>query len=157
MDGKSTGVMTFSATLTREPDSAATFIGIPFNVMDVWGTTARVAVKGIINGYAFRGSIMPYGGVHYLGVSRDIREAIGAKAGDVVEVSLEMDKDPRSVSIPADLAAQLEAHPAAKIRWAKLSYSHQKEYIDSIEEAKKSETRVKRILGTIEKLTGKKP
>ena len=54
----------FTATLTRAPDSASTFISVPFDILTVWGTHARVAVKGTLNGIAFRGSIMPYGGVH---------------------------------------------------------------------------------------------
>ncbi len=147
--------MVFSATLTREPDSSATFIAIPFNVMNYWGSRARVPVKGTINGTPFRGSIVPYGGVHYLGIKRDLRDAVGVKAGDVVDMVLDFDAEPRIAEPPADLLSALEAQPAAKIRWKKLSYSHQREHIEAIEEAVKPETRIKRIEQVIDRLLGK--
>jgi hypothetical protein len=146
----------FTATLTRAPDSASTFISVPFDILTVWGTHARVAVKGTLNGIAFRGSIMPYGGVHYLGIRRDLREAIGIKAGDVVEVELSVDNDPRVIEVPDDFKQALEANPAAKVRWMKLSYSHQREHIESIESAVKPETRIKRLNDSILRLLGKK-
>ena len=147
----------FSATLTREPDSSATFVSIPFNVMDVWGSRSRIPVKGTVNGVAFRGSIVPYGGVHYLGIKRDLREQAGVKAGDIVSIVIEVDTEPRVAEPPADLLAALEADPAAKIRWKRLSFSHQREHIQAIEEAVKPETRIKRIEQTITRLLGKKP
>jgi hypothetical protein len=150
------GLIRFSATLTREPDSSATFIGIPFNALSVWGTRARVAVKGTINGRSFRGSITPYGGVHYLGINRDLREMIGVKAGEIVEVELEVDNDPRIISPPPDFQAALDEQPAAKIKWSKLSYSHQREHVEAIESAKKPETRAIRIADSIERLLGKR-
>jgi len=147
--------MVFSATLTREPNSSATFITIPFNVMNYWGSRARVPVKGTINGTPFRGSIVPYGGVHYLGIKRDLRDAVGVKAGDMVEIVLDYDAEPRIIEPPADLLTALEAQPAVKIRWNKLSYSHQREHTEAIEEAVKPETRIKRIEQTIDRLLGK--
>jgi hypothetical protein len=146
----------FSATLTREPDSAATFIAIPFDVLSTWGTRARVPVKGTINGAAFRGSLAPYGGIHYLGIKRDLREKIGIKAGEVVDVEIMVDTDPRVVILPADFQAALDGNPAARVRWMKLSYSHQTEYVDAIEAAKTSETRSRRIGDSIDRLLGKR-
>lgn len=145
----------FSATLTREPDSSATFIAIPFNILEVWGSRARVAVKGTINGHTIRSSITPYGGVHYLGINRNLRDAIGVKAGEIVQVELEQDLEPRVVDVPPDFQSALDEHPAARIRWQKLSFTHQREYIEAIEDAKKPETRVKRISTTIDQLLGK--
>ena len=150
-------IQRFSATLTREPDSSATFVSIPFNVQNTWGTRARVPVKGSINGTTFRGSIVPYGGVHYLGIKRDLRDQAGVKAGDIVEIVLEIDADPRIAEPPADLLHALDGQPGAKVRWKRLSYSHQREYIESIEDAAKPETRARRIEQTINRLIGKKP
>lgn len=149
-------VLRFAATLTREPDSSATFLSIPVDIYSVWGTHARVPVKGTLNGTSFRGSIMPYGGVHYLGIKRDLREAIGIKAGDTIDVVLMVDDDPRVIEIPEDFRIALEANPAAKVRWMKLSYSHQREHVDAIESAVKPETRLKRIEDAIFRLQGKK-
>jgi bifunctional DNA-binding transcriptional regulator/antitoxin component of YhaV-PrlF toxin-antitoxin module len=146
----------FSATLTREPDSAATFITIPFDVRTVWGTHARVPVKGTINGVPFRGSISPFGGVHYLGVNRDLRELVGIKAGEVVEVEILVDTDPRVIVPPDDFQAALNANPGAQVRWKKLSYSHQREHVEAIEAAKKPDTRQKRIAESIDRLLGRR-
>jgi len=142
----------FKATLTREPDSSATFITIPFNVFAIFGTRARVPVIGTVNGYPYKSSISPYGGVHYLGINRVIREGAGLKAGDVVEVEMSLDTGPRFITPPADLASLLEANIIARKNWKKLSYSHQKQHVDAIEEAKKPETRASRIKNTIDEL-----
>lgn len=148
-------VMQFKATLTREPGSSATFVMIPYDIQEIWGTRARVPVKGTINGHSFRSSIAPYGGVHYLGINRNLREAAGVKAGDVVDIELERDLEPRVLEVPADLQSALDTNPAARIRWQKLTFTHQREYVEAIEEAKKTETRARRIQSTIDALTGK--
>jgi hypothetical protein len=142
----------FKATLTREPDSSATFISIPFNVYEVFGSRARVPVIGTINGYPYKSTISPYGGVHYLGVNRQLREGAGLKAGDIVEIEMSIDTGPRFITPPADLISAMDTNPQARKNWKKLSYSHQKQYVDAIEEAKKPETRTERIKRTIEAL-----
>lgn len=154
-DLSAAGVIRFQATLTRQPDSSATFIMIPFDVHEKWGVRARVPVKGTINNHPFRGSIVPYGGIHYLGVNRDLRDAASVKAGDVIQVELEVDNEPRTVVLPPDLQSALDTNPPAKIRWQKLSFTHQREYIQALDEAKKPETRAKRVANTIDKLQGK--
>jgi len=148
-------ILSFTATLTREPDSSATFIAIPFNILDVWGTRARVPVKGTINGQSFKSSITPYGGVHYLGINRNLRESLGIKAGEIVQVEMQRDLEPRVVEVPPDLQTALDSNTAARIRWQKLSFSHQREHVQAIEEAKKPETRAKRISTTLDMLLGK--
>jgi hypothetical protein len=151
-DIKSPEPIRFKATLTREPDSSATFITVPFNVYEVFGSRARVPVIGTINGYPYKSSISPYGGVHYLGVNRQLREGAGVKAGDVVEIEMSMDTGPRFITPPDDLIAALATNIHARKNWKKLPYSHQKQYVDAIEEAKKPETRTERIKRTIEAL-----
>ena len=152
-DTKSMEPIRFKATLTREPDSSATFVTIPFNVYEVFGSRARVPVIGTINGYPYKSSISPYGGVHYLGINRNLREGAGVKAGDVIEIEMSLDTGPRFITPPADLTAILENNLQARKNWKKLSYSHQKQYVDAIEEAKKPETRIDRIKRTVEALT----
>lgn len=135
----------FQALLETEPDSSATFIVIPFDVQQVFGTRARVPVVGTINGYPFRGSLSPYGGKHYLGINRALRESAQVKAGDRVDIVIERDTEPRQVSLPQDFAQALQDNGRAQAAWEKLSYSHQKEYVDAIQEAKKPETRRRRL------------
>jgi bifunctional DNA-binding transcriptional regulator/antitoxin component of YhaV-PrlF toxin-antitoxin module len=146
----------FKATLTREPDSSATFLAIPFNVFEVFGSRARVPVIGTINGFPYKSTISPYGGVHYLGVNRQLREGAGLKAGDIVEIEMAVDTGPRFIVPPEDLSAALEVNIQARKNWKKLSYSHQKQYVDALEEAKKPETRVSRIQKTIQDLSKEK-
>ena len=142
----------FHAVLETDDGSTA-FVKIPFDVKAVFGK-ARPPVRVTLNGYGFQSTLMPYGGVHYLGINQKVRAAAGVKIGDRVAVTLEADEAPRIIKPPADLARALKASPAAKARWAQLSYAHQKEYVEAIEEAKKPETRVRRVEKTIEQLAG---
>ena len=87
-----------------------------------------------------------------LGILKSIRESLGKGAGDTVEVALVRDKAPREVDVPADLSAALEREPGAAAAFEALSYSHRREYVRWVEEAKRPETRQRRIAGTLERL-----
>lgn len=111
----------------------------------------RVPVKGEINGVQFRSSLMAQGGAwHILVVNSDIRKAIKAEAGDIVDVWLEKDEGGREVTVPDDLLAALLEHDDARINFEQMSYSRRKEYCDWIEGAKKAETRSSRITKAVE-------
>ncbi len=144
----------FRAILETDDESAFTYIKIPFDVKTVFGK-ARLPVRVTVNGYAYRSTLAPYGGVHYLGVNQTVRAAAKVKVGDRVDVTLEADEAPRTIKPPADLARALKASQAAQARWKQLSFTHQKEYVAAIEDAKKPETRVRRLKKTIEQLAGK--
>jgi hypothetical protein len=146
----------FQAILETEPGSAATFIRIPFDVPQVFGTRGRVPVRGTLNGAPFRSSLSPYGRIHYLGINRTLREQAGVQAGDLVEIALEKDDEPRQVSLPPDFAQALRENPAAQAAWDRLSYSHQREHVQAVEEAKKPETRMRRIEKAIAQLLNPK-
>ena len=148
----------FRVELEKDPDSTATGITIPFDVQKTFGTRARVPVRGTINGFPFRSSIFPMGkdGCHMMAVNRGMREGARAKAGDIVSIAMERDDEPRVVTPPADLARALEADKAASAAWERLSYTHRKEHAKAIEEAKKPETRARRIEKTIAALTAEK-
>ncbi len=92
------------------------------------------------------------GPCHILGIRKEIRQKIGKTIGDSVAVVLEADTDPRAVTPPADLQQALDADPAAGAAFARLAYSHQKEYVAWIEEAKRPQTRQSRIAQTLERL-----
>ncbi|MBD2872331.1 YdeI/OmpD-associated family protein [Paenibacillus arenilitoris] len=145
----------FEAVLVRpEAVGAWTYMTVPFDAEKLFGSKARIAVKGTINGVSYKGTLMPNGnGEHFMVVNQAIRDAIGAEAGDRVTVTMERDEEARIVRVPDDFAGQLAGHPKAEAAFHKFSYSCQKEYVDWIESAKKAETRQSRIQKAIEKLT----
>ena len=149
------GLYEFEAELKRpEGVGTWTYLDIPFDIAVEFGSKGQVKVKGTINGQHFRSLAMPHGdGTHYMVVNKSLREAIGAKQGNIVKVVMEADKEVRKVAVPADLADALEANPGAKVVFERYSYSHQKEYIKWVEDAKKIETRQRRISKVIEMLS----
>jgi hypothetical protein len=145
---------TFKAVLVR-PDMVGswTYLVIPFSVEEAFGVKGQVKVKGTVNGYPYRSSAMPQGdGQHYLVVGKSIRDHIHATQGDTVQVTMELDTEARSVDVSDDFAAALDAHPTARDKFDKLSYSRQKEYVDWIESTKTEATRQRRIESGVEKI-----
>jgi ribosomal protein L11 len=115
---------------------------------------ARVAVAGTVNGAPFRGRLMVYRGVTYLGFRKEIRDAAGIDQDDEVEVDIERDDAPREVEIPEALANALAADPEAGSAFETLAFTHRKEYAQWVAEAKKEETRTRRVSRAIEMLKG---
>ena len=147
----------FKTVLFTDPESRnpnVTGIEIPFDVQKVFGTRGRVPVSGTINGFAFRSSLAPYGGKHYMAVNRQMREGAKAQAGDTVRLTLEKDEAVREVAVPPDFQKALARDPEARAAWAKLSYTHRKEWVQEIEGAKRPETRERRLAKAIAALAG---
>jgi hypothetical protein len=141
----------------RGPNGAWTHMDVPFSVEEAFGTKARVAVCGTVNGFPFRTSLMPRGkGVFYMAFTKAMQDATKSGVGDTVSVVMEQDTAPRVVTIPAYLKKALAKPPAQTRAFAALSYYHQKDYVDWIEQAKRPETRANRIEKTITLLTGGK-
>lgn len=149
---------TFEAKLMGAgPKDAWTFLEVPFDAAAVFGSRARIPVCGTLNGTPYRSSIAPMGGKHRLVVNREMRAAFGVQKGDVVKVEMGVDFAPREVETPEDLERALAKKKAAREVWAGLAYTHRKEYADWIVEAKKPETRTRRVAKAIEMLgAGKK-
>jgi hypothetical protein len=145
----------FRAVLERDDKTSATPLPLPFDVEQAFGRKGRLPVRGTLNGVGFRSTLAPYGGVHYLPVNRALREKAGVDAGDTVEVVLEIDDQPRLVEAPADLARALARRARAKAAWDKLATSHRRAYVEAVEEAKKPETRRRRIAGVVEALSAR--
>ena len=139
--------------LEKHDKLEATGITIPFDVEKIFGSK-RVPVRAEINGAVYRGSIVVMGGKYMLGIPKAFREAAGVKAGDKITVAIEADDTPRTVETPADLAAALKK-AGLSAAWEKLSYTHKKEHARAIEEAKRPETRIKRIEKAVEMLAAK--
>lgn len=123
----------------------STGVRIPDEVVEALGNSRKPAVKATVNGHTWRSSIAFMGGEFWLGISADNREAAGVKAGDVIEVDLELDTEPRVLKIPADLTEALEREPEAKAYFESLSYSNKRRHVLAIEGAKAAETRQRRI------------
>jgi hypothetical protein len=113
----------------------------------------RAPVRGTVNGFPYRSTIMRYGDTYYLGLNREIREGAGVDAGDVVTIEMELDDAPREVEVPEELAAALDAAPAARRTFDALSYTHRKEYAGWVGEAKREETRRTRAEKAVAMLT----
>ena len=133
----------FTGTLA-EARGGGRWIEVPFDPRAAFGE-ARPAVRGTVNGAEFRSRLAVYGGVTYLGLRREIREAAGIDVGDAVEVVLERDEGPREVEVPAPLAAALSADAAAREAFDGLSFTRRREYSEWIAGAKKEETRARRV------------
>lgn len=112
----------------------------------------RFPVRATVNGYSWRSSVTRMRGEFLLGLSREVREAAGVQAGDVVEVQLELDEAPREVAVPPALSEALEGDPAARTIFDGLAYTHRKEFARWIEEAKREETRQRRVAQALEML-----
>jgi hypothetical protein len=132
---------TFRTTLWREGNLCA--IRVPFDPKAVFGRT-RAPVKVTLNGYTYRSTIAAMGGELFIPLRKSNREAAGLQGTETLEVRLELDTAIRQVSAPADLVKALKAGGALEA-WNALSFSHQREHVEAIEEAKKPETRARRV------------
>jgi len=128
------------------------FVEVPFDVEKAFGSK-RPKIKANIEGVPYRGILTRMGTeCHMLIILKGIREQIGKTFGDEIKISVELDSEPRVIEIPKDMLKELKKDKAAKAFFEKLSYTHQREYVTWIEEAKKEETRQRRVTKTIEML-----
>ena len=136
----------FQAPLTAHgPNGAWVFLHIPFDVHAAFGRRGQVRVCGTLNGAPFRNSLLPEGdGTHRMAVNRALQDAAGARAGQIVAVTLELDLAERKVEIPAELQAVLDADSAVANSFAGLAPSHKREFAAWIGGGKKPETRADR-------------
>jgi hypothetical protein len=147
-----TSSVEFEATITQDGESI--FIRVPPEVVAALDRGKRPPVLVTLNGYAYRSTVAVYGGQSYLGLRREVREAAGVSPGQRLTVTLALDDQPRTVEVPDDLAAELERNPGAQSAFAHLSFTHQKEFVSWIQEAKRPETRQRRIAQVLERLLG---
>jgi hypothetical protein len=113
----------------------------------------RFPVVATVNGYTWRTTVTRMGGEFLLGLNRQVREGAGAQAGDTVNVEVTLDDAPREVELPPALAAALQGDPAAKAAYDGMAYTHRKEYARWIAEAKREETRARRVAEALTMIT----
>jgi len=122
-------------------DASAAFT-LPFDTRDVWGK-AKVPVKVTINGYTWRSTVGNRGGIQYIVVNAEARRVAGVKAGDFVTIMLEPDTEKRQIEVPVPLQKALGTKLTQKLNT--LSFTHKKEFIVWYSEAKKEDTRARRL------------
>lgn len=141
----------FKAKLGGGDSGDIPLVEVPFDVKSLFGK-ARAPVVVRFKGIHFRTTIAVYGGKSYIGLRREIREKAGVKIGQTIEFTVEADTEARTVTVPKDLSAALKKAGLMK-EWEKLSYTHQKEHVAAVEDAKKPETRARRIQKAVEMLS----
>ncbi len=145
------GSLRFTATLQARGPAAAVVLDDE-KVAAIGEGAKRFPVRATVNGYSWRTSVARMGGEFLVGLNREVREGAGVAAGDSVEVRLALDTEPREVVVPKALADALAGDAAAATAFEKLAYTHRKEYARWIDEAKRDETRERRVVQAIEML-----
>lgn len=139
---------TFTAPIQNAGGGGA-FVEVPFDVESAFGSK-RPKVKALIEGVPYRGTLVRMGSeCHMLIILKGIREQIGKTFGDKIKVTVEPDIEPRVVEIPPELMKALKKDKEARAFFDKIAYSHQREYVRYITEAKKAETRARHVAQAI--------
>lgn len=144
----------FKGVLTPTPrGGGGTLVPVPKQVAAKLGLKGMPKINAVIAGTPYRGSLMPMGdGTYCLGVLKSIQDAAGVGAGDSITIDLELDTAPRTVELPPDLAVVIARDQEAIAAWEAMSYTNKKEMARSLEEAKRPETRERRLAQALEAL-----
>ncbi len=143
---------TFSTAIVQAEGKNATGIRVPAEAIAALGTHKKPKVVVSLNGYSYRSTVAAYGDVFMIPLSAEHRGAAGVQANDMVEVTIELDTEPRTVEVPDDLAAALAEKVGAAAAFEALSPSARKEHVRQVESAKAPETRARRIATIVAKL-----
>ena len=139
----------FRAPLKPSGRGGGHLVEVPASVIEALGGGGRIPVTVTFNGVPYRGSIVRMGGAAVLGVQKAIMAEAGIAAGDTLRIEVGNDDAPREVELPDELAEALRRDRAARTTFEGLSYSHRREYAQHVAEAKRPETRAKRVEQTI--------
>ena len=134
----------FRTTLVRGDGTTMGMI-VPPEIVEALGKGKRPPVKITINGFTYRNTVAVIDGDFMVGVSAENRAGAGVAGGDEVDVDIELDTEPRVVTLPLDFAAALDAEPDARITFESLSPSNKGWHVLQVEGAKTDETRQRRI------------
>jgi hypothetical protein len=135
----------FQARIEGKEAGVVAAITPPVDVIEWFGTRDRVPIRGTINGFPFRSSLMPCGNARMMPVKMKLREGAGVKPGVMVEVVMERDEEDRTVEAPPELAKELKKNKKALERWETLAFTHKKEMANAITGAKQEEPRNRRL------------
>lgn len=141
----------FKAELVRRRQQLC--LDLPPEASDALGHKGRVPVTGTLNTFPIKTSVFPTDdGGHFMMVPPDLQRLAGVSVGSNVKVVLQVARQPAKVEVPEDLQRALDGSEQAKKAFERLAFSHQREYVEWIEEAKRPETRARRIEKTVERL-----
>lgn len=145
----------FDAPMLKISNIDAAYIEFPFDCQKEFGLKGQVKVKAIFNNtIEYRGSLAKMGHqCHCLGIKKEIRKALNLSFGDIIHIDIVQDIEPRIVEVPEDVQNELIRKQDIFEFFSSLSYTHKKEYVNYINEAKKAETRKRRIEKTMEMLS----
>ena len=143
--------MRLTARIEATGKTAAGIV-VPEELVAVLGGGRRPPVRVTMAGYTFRTSIGSMGGLFMLPVSNETRARSGVEPGQTVDFDIELDREPREVVVPDDLAAAFEAFPAAREAFERLSYSNQRRLVEPITAIKGTEARARRVERTVAEL-----
>jgi Domain of unknown function (DUF1905)/Bacteriocin-protection, YdeI or OmpD-Associated len=147
----------FRAKIEGKEAGVVAAITPPVDVIEWFGTRARVPIRGTINGFPFRSSLMPCGSSRMMPVNKTLCQGAGVQPGDVVDVVMERDVAERTVEAPPELEKELGKSKVARERWDGLAFTHKKEMANSISGAKQEETKKRRLAKVMQVLkTGAK-
>lgn len=143
---------TFTTTIQKDDHLDATGIEIPAAIIAALGTSKKPKVTVSLNGYTYRTTVAVMGGAFMIPLNKVHRDAAGVQGGDTVDVTVDLDTEPRTVEVPDDLKAALAEKPGALEAFETLAFSKRKEFVRQVEEAKAQETRSRRIAGIVSKM-----
>ena len=143
--------MKFAAELLLS-GKTATGIRVPPKVVAELGSSKKPAVRVTVNGYSYRTTVATVSGEFMIPVSGEVRRAARVEAGDNLEVNIELDTEPREVTVPPDFRAALSRETSARRFFEGLSYSNKRRLVLSIDDAKTPETRQRRIAKAVDGL-----
>ena len=142
--------MKFKTKIVRTGNN--TGIEVNEQMLEKLGGGKKPLVVVTLNNYSYRSAVGKMGNKFMISLSAENRKNANVKGGDAVEINLELDTTPRTVEIPADLQAAFKKNKTAQVNFEKLAPSKKKAIINSINDAKTEETKIKRIYKTIEQL-----
>ena len=143
------GVIQFRAQLQPRGPAAAVVLD-DAQVAVVGEGAKRFPVVATVNGYTWRTSVARMRGEFLLGLNQEVRQGAGVQAGDEVDVTVALDDAPREVEVPEALTVALAGDPQASESFERMAFTHRKEYARWIAEAKREETRQRRVLQALE-------
>ena len=136
----------------RDAGGGGAVFDLPARAAAALGERKRPPVTVTIGDYTFRTTVAVYGGQPMIGVNKGHRAAAGIGVGDTFDVLVALDEGPRVVEVPTDLAQALAADGAAQVAFDKLSYTHRREYVEWIAEAKRPATRARRVAEPVDRV-----
>jgi hypothetical protein len=143
---------TYTTTIVKGNDKDVAGLQVPTEIVEAFNSGKKPKVIIHIKDYSYRSTVAVMGGVYMLPLAKEHREKAGVKGGDTIEVTLELDTEPRTVEVPEALATALAEKVGAREAFDALAYSIRKEHVRNVNDAKTDDTRARRIAAIVAKM-----